>query len=60
MAQAQARAPFFKVSCAACNHEQVVFSRAATRVECGGCKVTLVEPTGGRAKVNGEIVDTLN
>lgn len=52
------RAPFFKVSCA-CGNEQVIFSRAATKVACTGCSEILAEPTGGRAKVNGDIVETL-
>lgn len=46
---------FLKVKCNDCDNEQVVFSRAATRVPCNVCGTTLVEPRGGRAQLKGEV-----
>jgi small subunit ribosomal protein S27e len=53
------RAPFFRVSCKDCSNKQTVFSRAATKVVCTTCGTLIAEPTGGRAKIHGEIVETL-
>ncbi|HVM46050.1 MAG TPA: 30S ribosomal protein S27e [Candidatus Thermoplasmatota archaeon] len=50
---------FVKVKCKDCEGEQIVFSRAATRVACNVCGATLAEPQGGVAKFNGEIVAEL-
>ena len=47
---------FVKVKCKDCEGEQIVFSKAATRVACNVCGATLAEPQGGTARFNGEIV----
>lgn len=52
-------APFLKVRCTDCSNEQVVFSRAATQVQCLVCGTSLVQPTGGTAVFKGEVLDTL-
>ena len=56
---ARGPSPFLKVSCAACSHAQIVYSRAASKVLCHECGATLAEPTGGRAKMHGEVLETL-
>ena len=48
--------PFLKVKCKDCENEQVVFSKAATRVACNVCGTTLAEPRGGRAQITGDVV----
>jgi len=50
---------FLKVKCADCGNEQVIFSRAATKVGCLACGATLATPTGGSAVVKAEIVAQL-
>lgn len=50
---------FLKVKCKDCENEQVVFSKAATRVSCNVCGASLAEPRGGTAIFNGEIVAEL-
>ncbi|HUR68417.1 MAG TPA: 30S ribosomal protein S27e [Candidatus Thermoplasmatota archaeon] len=47
---------FLKVKCKDCEGEQIVFSKAATKVACNVCGATLAEPQGGYAKLNGEII----
>jgi small subunit ribosomal protein S27e len=49
------RAQFVKVKCGDCGSEQVVFNRAATKVNCLVCGATLATPTGGEAKFKAEI-----
>ncbi len=50
---------FLKVKCPDCGNEQILFSRAASQVDCQVCGTTLAKPTGGSAVVKGEIVATL-
>jgi len=51
--------PFYRIKCKDCNNEQIVFSRASTQVRCQICGSILAEPTGGRARIRGEIIEEL-
>ncbi|MFB6182886.1 MAG: 30S ribosomal protein S27e [Candidatus Nanohaloarchaea archaeon] len=48
---------FIRVRCDECGNEQITFSHAASNVECLVCGENLVQPTGGHAEVQGEIVE---
>ncbi|WP_457591591.1 30S ribosomal protein S27e [Geoglobus sp.] len=50
---------FLKVKCPDCENEQVVFDHASTHVKCLVCGRTLVEPTGGRARLKAEVLQAL-
>ncbi len=50
---------FLKVKCTDCGNEQIMFQRAASKVDCLVCGANLATPTGGRAHVKGEVVSTL-
>lgn len=50
---------FVRVKCKDCEGEQIVFSKAATRVACNVCGATLAEPQGGTARFNGEVTAEL-
>ena len=50
---------FLKVKCPDCQSEQVTFNRVTVRVNCQVCGATLVEPTGGLARLKGEVVEQL-
>jgi small subunit ribosomal protein S27e len=43
------------VKCLKCGNEQLLFSNPVNKVTCNVCGETLAEPTGGRAKIKGEI-----
>ena len=47
---------FVKVKCIDCSHEQVMFWRTNTQVNCQVCGGTLAEPTGGKAALKGELL----
>lgn len=47
---------FRRVKCSDCGGEQVLYIRAATKVPCSVCGAALAEPTGGLARIRGEIV----
>ncbi|MBI4177765.1 MAG: 30S ribosomal protein S27e [Candidatus Aenigmarchaeota archaeon] len=50
---------FLRVKCTKCNNEQSVFSRPAMTVKCLVCGETLSESTGGRGKLNAQVLETL-
>jgi small subunit ribosomal protein S27e len=50
--------PFWVVKCPDCSTEQTIFSRPATTVNCTVCGAMLATPTGGRAKLRGELLRT--
>lgn len=53
------RSKFVRVKCPDCGNEQAIFDHATTVVRCNVCDGTLAEPSGGKAKLRGEIVDLL-
>ncbi len=55
----QPRSRFLLVRCPKCGNEQVVFSHATYRARCLICGEQLVEPTGGKAKILGQVVKVL-
>lgn len=42
---------FLKVRCKKCKNEQVIFSKATSRVECLVCGADLAIPMGSKAKI---------
>lgn len=50
---------FLVIRCPNCGNEQVVFSHATFPARCIICGTQLVTPTGGKAKLNGQIVRVL-
>ena len=48
---------FLRVVCPKCKNEQIIFNKAATKVYCLVCKTLLAEPTGGKAKIYGKIIE---
>jgi small subunit ribosomal protein S27e len=50
---------FLSVECPDCENEQTVFSKAATEVACAVCGHTLARPTGGKAAIEGEVLETV-
>lgn len=51
------RSKFLRIKCFDCGNEQVVFGNISIIVRCNVCDGILAEPTGGRSKINGEILD---
>jgi small subunit ribosomal protein S27e len=46
---------FLRVKCPKCGNEQQIFSNAANKISCNVCGEVLAEPSGGRAKINGDV-----
>ena len=53
------RSRFLLVRCPNCGNEQVVFSHATFPARCLVCGTQLVVPTGGKAKILGQVVRVL-
>ncbi|MCD6513711.1 MAG: 30S ribosomal protein S27e [Candidatus Asgardarchaeum sp.] len=54
----QPRSKFLRVRCK-CGNEQIIFDRCSIRVICNVCGEVLAEPTGGKSKIYGEIIEEL-
>jgi small subunit ribosomal protein S27e len=50
---------YLRVRCAECGNERVVFGKASTEVACDACESVLVTPAGGKARIDGEVVETV-
>jgi small subunit ribosomal protein S27e len=50
---------FIKVRCADCENEQVLFNKASTIVYCHICGTEIAVPSGGKAKIKGEILEVI-
>ncbi|MCW3983492.1 MAG: 30S ribosomal protein S27e [Candidatus Bathyarchaeota archaeon] len=53
------RSVFLRVKCQKCGNEQLLFSNTVNKIACNVCGETLAEPTGGRARINGEVLTVL-
>jgi len=49
------RSVFLRVKCNKCGNEQLIFSNAVNKITCNVCGELLAEPSGGRAKINGDV-----
>jgi small subunit ribosomal protein S27e len=47
------------VKCPKCGNEQLIFSNAVNKVTCNVCATVLAEPTGGKARIKGDITAEL-
>jgi small subunit ribosomal protein S27e len=53
------RSVFLRVKCSKCGNEQLLYSNAVNKITCNVCGETLAEPSGGRAKLNAEVLSVL-
>lgn len=56
----ETKSKFLKVRCNKCKNEQNIFEKACSKVYCLVCNELLAEPTGGKIKVNGRILEVLD
>jgi small subunit ribosomal protein S27e len=49
------RSVFLRVKCQKCGNEQLLYSNAVNKITCNVCGELLAEPSGGRAKINGDV-----
>ena len=51
---------FVRVRCPKCKNEQIIFGKTATVVQCLVCEKVLAEPTGGKSRIKGRILEVLD
>ncbi len=51
---------FLQVRCPECENGQIVFEKASTTVACAVCGHEIVAPSGGKADIDGEVVETVH
>ena len=50
---------FIKVRCPQCRNEQIIFGKAATKVNCLVCSRDIADPTGGKSKIKARVLEVL-
>lgn len=50
---------FIKIRCPKCKNEQIMFGKASTVISCLVCSIVLAEPTGGKSRVKGRVLEVL-
>ncbi|MCK4435446.1 30S ribosomal protein S27e [Candidatus Bathyarchaeota archaeon] len=50
---------FLRVRCPDCGNEQLIYSHPTNVAKCNICQTTLATPTGGKAKVDGEVTSIM-
>lgn len=53
------KSKFIKVRCPKCKNEQIIFGKAASKVQCLVCDKVLSESTGGKGKIKSRILEVL-
>lgn len=56
---AKTRSKFIKVRCEDCENEQVLFDKSSTVVSCHICGSKLAIPDGGKAKIKGKVLESI-
>lgn len=51
---------FLRVKCLNCGNQQIIFGCSATDVQCLVCGKTLVQSTGGKARILTKILEVLS
>ncbi|MHA1473541.1 MAG: 30S ribosomal protein S27e [Promethearchaeota archaeon] len=51
---------FLRVKCLNCGNQQIIFGCSATDVECLVCGKTLLQSTGGKARILTKILEVLS
>lgn len=55
----KSKSHFIHIKCQDCGNVQVTFDKANMEVKCFVCGATLLTPTGGKAKLKGELIGVL-
>lgn len=51
---------FVRVKCQKCKNEQIIFGKASSRVKCIACGTIIAEPSGGKSRIKGKIIEILS
>lgn len=51
---------FIKVKCNKCKNEQIIFGKPSTEIKCLVCGKVLSKNKGGKAEIDGQILEVLS
>ena len=54
------KSKFIKIRCKKCKNEQIIFEKASTKINCNGCKEIIATPTGGKIKINANVLELID
>ncbi len=54
------RSKYLRVKCGGCGNEQILFDRVSSVVKCQICDEVIGEPTGGKTRITGEVLQELH
>ncbi len=50
---------FIKIRCKKCKNEQIVFEKAASKINCLVCEEAISTPTGGKSNINASPLEAI-
>ncbi|HEU5462154.1 MAG TPA: 30S ribosomal protein S27e [Nitrososphaeraceae archaeon] len=51
---------FLNIQCSKCGANIIIYSHTTSNISCKSCNELIAERTGGKAKINGNIISTLD
>ena len=51
---------FLNIECLKCQEKNIIYSHTTSNIYCKSCKELLAERSGGKAKINGNILNSLD
>ena len=51
---------FLNIQCSKCGANNIIYSHTTSNISCKSCNELIAERTGGKAKINGNIISTLD
>jgi small subunit ribosomal protein S27e len=51
---------FLNIQCSKCGENNIIYTHTTSNISCKSCNELLAERSGGKAKINGNIIGTLD
>ena len=51
---------FLNIQCSKCGENNIIYSHTTSNIYCKSCHELLAERTGGKAKINGNLISALD
>jgi small subunit ribosomal protein S27e len=56
----QPNSNFLQIKCSKCEEKNIVYSHTTTNIYCKSCNEIIAVKSGGRAKINGDLINPLD
>ena len=51
---------YLNIECSKCQEKNIIYSHTTSNIYCKSCNELLAERSGGKAKINGNLLNTLD